>query len=374
MVKRVLLLSMIGVCFYAPLAHAQVGEEDPKRATKLYEEGVEHYENKRYEEALEAFEQASIAYEDAMLFFNAASAAEKLGRDELAMEYVVMALEMKRRPLSIEMRASAERLKQHLELKMARSREQQQVALCKRDPEQCGQQPRQGKGTSSERMDTLVTPHLYASIAGGTGTLLLSDSVVVTANPDRQPPATALIPIHWNFSLGWQFDEVHRIGFEFRRQAIPYQDFSVVQEENKRGARAECLGLGIRGECMLGAMYQLTFMEGAGGKLRLHSGGGVGIGRTRGLVQIREPAQLSNGVENPSCVGKDTFVEGNSRVCHLRDTVRPGWAYLSGDVGASYRLGKRVRGTADFDLRFLGLDQTAVSMELRVGLEVALTR
>lgn len=218
------------------------------------------------------------------------------------------------------------------------------------------------------------TKHVYVMLGGGSGAGFLPGGRP-TANPDRSV-AAGVAPAfgHALLDAGWIINASMRLGLYFRWQFSPPQDFNLVPEESKGGSfpstRDECLGFGLPGDCLLGLRYRYYLSGPDPDRVRFYSSVGLGVGRVRNWLKIKEFAELQDGQDNPKCVGKDQFKSQDAsqgNFCYLRDTVRPGWGHFGIGAGLSVPLAQMVEFTADTYLMFLTLDQTSINADLNLG-------
>lgn len=212
-----------------------------------------------------------------------------------------------------------------------------------------------------------------------------------TANPYKEPaagsgldraevqPGFAPAFGHAQLDLGWIINESMRLQMFFKYQFAPVQDFSAAgfPEESKEGAfpstRAECLGLGLPGDCLLGFKYKYFFSEDVD-SFRPYSTVGLGIGRFRNWIQIPNEAFFkdSQGQDtttlNPVCEGKEITTNGEGKkVCKINDTLRTGWAHFGLGAGFVAPISRTVEFYADSYLMFVTLDQGGIQMDLTLG-------
>ena len=212
-----------------------------------------------------------------------------------------------------------------------------------------------------------------------------------TANPYKEPapgsgleraevqPGFAPAFGHAQLDLGWIINESMRLQMFFKYQFAPVQDFNApgFPEESKDGSfpstRAECLGLGLPGDCLLGFKYKYFFSEEVD-SFRPYSTVGLGIGRFRNWIQIPNEAFFKDAqgndtnTLNPVCEGKEitTNSEGK-RVCKINDTLRTGWAHFGLGAGFVAPISRTVEFYADSYLMFVTLDQGGIQMDLTLG-------
>ncbi len=240
-----------------------------------------------------------------------------------------------------------------------------------------------GDGTKTDPIEpkTAERDYAYIMLAGGTGIGFLPGGTPTArpfsgTEPRTVNPGVAATIGHAMLDLGWVINHSMRLGIYARWQFSPPQDFALVPEEQKAGSfpstRAECLGLGLPGDCMLGLKYRYFFSNKDPQSIRFYSSVGFGVGRVRHWVQLKENALLSNGQPNQECDGKTLAngqdSEGNAvQFCQVRDTVRTGWGHFGLGGGVTIPLGSVVEFVADTYLMFLTLDQTSINLDANVG-------
>ena len=207
-----------------------------------------------------------------------------------------------------------------------------------------------------------------------------------TANPgpDREvSPGIAPAFGHAMLDLGWIINESMRLGIYFRWQFSPYQDFNAPEfpDVSKGGSfpstRDECLGLGLPGDCLLGLKYRYFFEEDPK-RVRLYSSVGLGVGRMRNWLELRDTQYIDTGKTrlNPNCVGKEIFIDpgqdpnttaDDKPYCYIRDTVRTGWLHFGVGAGVNVPISEVVEFAADSYLMFHTLDQTSINLDVTLG-------
>ena len=216
-------------------------------------------------------------------------------------------------------------------------------------------------GAGSEG-DEKLTSVAYVDVGGGTGVGVLLGGAP-TANPDREYKS-GLAPAfgHVRIGGGGMFSNTSQLGFYFRWQFSPSQDFEAIRQENEGHSytgfqNGECLGIGLPGDCLLGLKYRWFFSEGTG--LRLFSSIGAGVGRARHWLRLKERASDS------FCDNRTTY-PGDPEFCYRRDTVRPGWAHFGIGGGFSYDFNQTfgILGEAYLEVFF---PDTAINLDFNFG-------
>ncbi|HJL18717.1 MAG TPA: tetratricopeptide repeat protein [Sandaracinaceae bacterium LLY-WYZ-13_1] len=156
---RVLVIaSTLAVACLATPAEAQEAREvapaDLERARTLFEQGRAAYESGDFETALEAFREAHALTENADLLYNVASAADRLRRDEVALEAYRGYLEA--RPDSSD-RAQVEGRIRVLEAQLARREEERARLEAERDEATAATEATPPLHASAEPADTTTT-------------------------------------------------------------------------------------------------------------------------------------------------------------------------------------------------------------------------
>lgn len=224
----------------------------------------------------------------------------------------------------------------------------------------------------------VVTPtkahkNVYVSLGGGSAVGLLTGGEP-TANPTANiKPGLAAAFGHAMLDLGWIINDSMRLGVFFRWQFSPTQNFDVLPPSASEGGfptgKAECFGLGLPGDCVLGLKYRYFFTDGPGA--RFYSSVGMGVGRVRHWLQVPvdyEVNQDSITVVNPACNGKEVLVSPNGRkYCNVRDTVRSGWGHFGVGAGTTVPINDTIDFYADGYLMFLALDKTSITLDATIG-------
>jgi len=233
-----------------------------------------------------------------------------------------------------------------------------------------------GDGNNTELPDgeDQETKNVYVTLGGGSDVGFLPGGTP-TANPVGREVQPGIAPAfgHGLLDLGWIINTTMRLGLYFRWQFSPAQDFALVPEESKGGSfpqtKDECFGFGLPGDCLLGLKYKYFFSKGGASSVRFYSSVGLGVGRVRNWLRLREVAKLSDGSNNPNCEGKSTLIDPaqGTEYCYIRDTVRTGWGHFGLGAGVAVPLGKFVEFNADTYLMFLTLDQTSINLDGTVG-------
>lgn len=235
------------------------------------------------------------------------------------------------------------------------------------------------KPIDSEPSDS--NDHVYIMLAGGTGLGFLPGGTPTArpsagAEPRTVNPGVAATIGHAMLDLGWIINKSMRLGLYARWQFSPPQDFAAVPEEQKSGSfpstKQECLGLGLSGDCLLGLKYRYFFADKGPDETRFYSSVGVGVGRVRHWVQLKENVALSSGQPNQECEGKQRFqgqdsAGNNVEYCLVRDTVRTGWGHFGLGGGVTVPIGSVVEFVADSYLMFHTLDQTSINLDVNAG-------
>lgn len=233
--------------------------------------------------------------------------------------------------------------------------------------------------------NTAITPSaqvIYFSLGAGSDVGFLPDGDP-TANPGRDvAPGIAPAFGHALLDLGWIINDSMRLGLYFRWQFAPQQKFDVdgFPESSTGGSfpstRDECLDLGLPGDCLLGFKYRY-FFEDDPNAVRLYSSVGLGVGRIRNWLELKDPQYIDEAKTslNPNCTGKEIFIDPKNPsttdddvpYCYIRDTVRTGWAHFGIGAGLSVPLASSVDFYADSYLMFHTLDQTSINLDLNLG-------
>lgn len=223
---------------------------------------------------------------------------------------------------------------------------------------------------------------VYFGIGGGSDVGFLPGGDP-TANPGRDvDPGIAPAFGHAMLELGWIINDSMRLGLYFRWQFSPYQDFNAEQfpAASKGGSfpstREECLNLGLPGDCLLGFKYRY-FFEDDPNAVRLYSSVGLGVGRIRNWLELKDPQYIDEAKTslNPNCTNKEIFIDPQNPsttdddipYCYIRDTVRTGWVHFGIGAGLSVPLASSVDFVADSYLMFHTLDQTSINLDLNLG-------
>lgn len=215
--------------------------------------------------------------------------------------------------------------------------------------------------------------NVYVMITGGSGLGFLFDGEP-TAHPERDvSPGLAPAFGHAMLDAGYMITPNAYVGLYFRWQFSPSQDFDSVPEQSKEAGsifdtREECFGLGLPGDCLIGAKYRYFFSDFS--TVRMYSSIGAGIGRVRQWLRLKEPYYKSDGTTtSEQCSGKDRLESNVADYCYVRDTVRPGWAHIGFGTGVVMPLHKNVDLVADSYLILL-LPETGVNLDLSLGVNM----
>ncbi len=200
---------------------------------------------------------------------------------------------------------------------------------------------------------------VYVSIFGGTGGGLIIGGAP-TANPESEiSPGTAPAFAHVLLDFGVRITDAAHLGIFFRYQFAPSQDFSNISTESGISGTEECLGLGLSGDCILGLKYKWFFKTGPG--VKVYSSTGMGMGRVRNWLEIKQPAT------SQQCQGKEILAgDGGGDYCLVRDTVRAGWLHAGVGGGLGVPITDWMDFVADAYLMFLFPD-TAINIDLNAG-------
>lgn len=219
-------------------------------------------------------------------------------------------------------------------------------------------------------------PHdqsVYVMLTGGTGLGFLFGGDP-TAHPEREvSPGIAPAFGHAMLDAGYMINRNAYIGLYLRWQFSPSQDFDSVPEASKEAGsffdtREECLGLGLPGDCLIGAKYRYFFSDFS--RVRMYSSIGAGVGRVRQWLRLKEPYYKADGISpNPQCSGKDRLQGDVADYCYVRDTVRPGWAHIGFGTGVMMPLHEHVDLVADTYLILL-LPETGINLDLNLGVNL----
>ena len=206
-----------------------------------------------------------------------------------------------------------------------------------------------------------------------------------TAHPSDSAQARVVSPgiaptyLHFHSELAWFPNPYHGIALHLRWQPLPAQDFSAVPASQKTGrwpaTRAECLGLPWRGDCIVAMRYKhvLTHPD---LPTRVYGLTGLGVGRSRHALTLREGVFMSDGTPNPECFNRDRFERQQSDgtslpYCELRDTVRTGWLHWTLGLGLSRQLqnAPHLAITAEALLTLATPDNASVDLDLSLGIQ-----
>lgn len=237
--------------------------------------------------------------------------------------------------------------------------------------------PGGGEGAGDELpIETPNTPHdqnVYVMLTGGTGLGFLFGGDP-TAHPNREvSPGIAPAFGHAMLDAGYMVTRNAYVGLYFRWQFSPSQDFDSVPEVSKEpgsffDTREECFGLGLPGDCMIGAKYRYFFADFSA--LRMYSSMGAGVGRVRQWLRLKEPYYQADGITpSAQCSGKDRLQGDVADYCYVRDTVRPGWAHIGFGTGLMMPLHENIDLVADTYLVLL-LPETGINLDLSVGMNL----
>jgi hypothetical protein len=210
----------------------------------------------------------------------------------------------------------------------------------------------------------------YVMLTGGTGLGFVFGGEP-TGHPDRDvSPGLAPAFGHAMLDAGYMITPNAHIGLYFRWQFSPPQDFDQVPDESKTpgsifDTREECLGLGLPGDCLLGAKYRYFFTDLS--SARMYSSIGAGIGRVRHWLRLKEPYyQSDQQTPTVECSGKDRIEGSVADYCHVRDTVRPGWVHVGFGAGLMWPVQEHIDLVADTYLIVL-LPETGLNLDLSLG-------
>lgn len=215
--------------------------------------------------------------------------------------------------------------------------------------------------------------NVYVMLTGGSGLGFLFGGDP-TAHPERDvSPGLAPAFGHAMLDAGYMISRNAYIGLYFRWQFSPSQDFDAVPEVSKEAGsfldtREECFGLGLPGDCLIGAKYRYFFSDFSA--VRMYSSIGAGVGRVRQWLRLKEPYYKSDGsTPNPQCSGKDRVQGDVADYCYVRDTVRPGWGHIGFGTGVMMPLHEHVDLVADTYLIVL-LPETGINLDVNLGVNL----
>ncbi len=209
----------------------------------------------------------------------------------------------------------------------------------------------------------------FTTLALGTDIGFLPGGTSPTANPDHSvSPGIAPAFLHSMIDVGWRFSENNYASLYFRWQLQPTQDFETLPEDRYDYDASfyrhndECFGLGLMGDCMVGARYQRVISSGA---VDFYSSVGLGVGRIRNWIKL---TQLDR--DDGACDGRETMEDPQlGSYCELRDTVRTGWAHFGVGGGMSVPAFSQVDLVVDSYLMVLVPD-TSVNLDLNLGARI----
>jgi hypothetical protein len=151
------------------------------------------------------------------------------------------------------------------------------------------------------------------------------------------------------------------LGLFFRWQLSPAQSFQDIDSLQRSGfptTEAQCLGIGLVGDCQLGLMVR-HFLSSSPG-LRVFASGGLGVGRVREWLRLKEKAS------NEFCDNRRTFSSNGRSFCYRRDTVRPGWFHFGGGGGLEWPVTNQFSLIAEGYLQVL-VPTAAMHLDINVG-------
>jgi len=203
--------------------------------------------------------------------------------------------------------------------------------------------------------------YVYVQATGGTAGALIFGGEP-TANPDRDvQPGLAPAFAHTRLDIGGMVTERTHVGMFFRWQFSPAQSFQGLDHLDRDGffsSEAQCLGIGLTGDCQLGLMVRHFISDSPG--LKLFASGGLGFGRVREWLRLKEPAS------EPFCDDRRTINSGGDSFCYRRDTMRPGWFHVGGGGGLQWPVTNQFSLVAEGYLQILA-PTAAVHLDVNVG-------
>lgn len=218
---------------------------------------------------------------------------------------------------------------------------------------------------------------MYVSLLFGTSPGLLTGAAnnVPTAHPDRDVSAGLAMAFgHSALDLGLTLTPKMHLGLFFRFQFAPAQPFEGLPTTTTTGgsgfwdSKGECLGLGLPGDCVLGLKYKLFVNDNQ--KFRVFSTVGVGVGRVRNWLRLKQDVQTAVGQQ--LCANKPTYsgttTTGQTvEFCYIRDTVRTGWLHFGAGGGAAIAVNDFTDIVLDTYLMVLA-PATSINLDLSGGL------
>lgn len=236
------------------------------------------------------------------------------------------------------------------------------------DPDKPPREPR-------DPSDTIM--YIAAMFGTSPGLLTGAENNTPTAHPDRDvSPGLAIGFGHFALDVGATLTPKMYLGLFFRFQFAPAQPFEGLPPTTTTGGsgfwntQAECLGLGLPGDCILGLKYRLFINDNQ--KFRLFSTVGIGVGRVRNWLRLKQQTAPNNPTGQALCANKKTFVgttgSGDTvEFCYIRDTVRTGWLHFGAGGGAAIHINDFTDIILDSYLMVLA-PVTSVNLDLSGGL------
>lgn len=240
--------------------------------------------------------------------------------------------------------------------------------------------PNGGEGNGNEKPDKPKTPGdtiMYVGTTFGTSPSLLTgaENNMPTAHPDRDvSPGLAIGFAHFALDLGVTLTPKMYLGLMFRFQFAPAQPFEGLPPTTTTGGgfpttKAECLGLGLPGDCILGLKYRLFVND--SDKFRVFTSLGAGVGRVRNWLRLKQVTDGPTGealCAPPKKLQTGTNSAGDPvEFCYIRDTVRTGWLHFGVGGGAAIRVNDFTDILLDSYLMILA-PTTSVNLDLSGGL------
>lgn len=203
--------------------------------------------------------------------------------------------------------------------------------------------------------------YVYVQATGGTAAAFIFGGEP-TANPGRDVrPGLAPAFAHTRLDIGGMVTERTHLGMFVRWQFSPAQSFQGLDHLDRGGffsSEAHCLGIGLTGDCQLGLMVRHFISDSPG--LKLFASGGLGFGRVREWLRLKEPAS------DPFCDDRRTINSSGESFCYRRDTIRPGWFHVGGGGGLQWPVTNQFSLVAEGYLQILA-PTAAVHLDVNVG-------
>lgn len=225
-----------------------------------------------------------------------------------------------------------------------------------------------------DETDGRATPVAYLDIGGGTGVGFLTGDATLqpTANPTHAiQPGLSSAFAHTRIGGGYQFPNGAQLGIYLRFQFLPAQNFSEIRSSlaeqeginrDYRGFRqAPCFGIGLPGDCLLGAKYRWFFSE--PNPVQFFSSVGAGVGRVRHWLRLKNKVSRNDFCERTN---KPVYQSEQGDFCYRADTVRPGWVHFGVGGGMAYEFSQSVTFFAESYLQVL-FPNTALNLDINIG-------